>query len=304
MTYNKMKIGVGVFILLFLLNSVFIITYILIEKGVFNKRYNYYFKTFSAESFSVGMPIKVSGFKIGYIETIDLLDNGKVLMSFSVDEKNRKWVCDESVLVITKPLLGSPILVLYSAIGNPLMKENSTLEVYENNDINDLIHSLAPIMTKIENIVTSVDKITNYLAKDDSEVIKIVRNLEKFSAELAKNKSLLTTVTGDQNSTDALIKTINKLPNMIENFNKLSSDVNKEIMPSFADFIKQLGNIAEDIKLKLGKLDGVVNSVGSYDNEIDGLKEEIKTAVSKSNEIINKVDNLLGGEKNEKVILP
>lgn len=304
MTYNNIKFKVGFFVLFLLINLSGVAYYILLKKGAFDKRYNYSFITFSAHSFSVGMSVKVSGFAVGRVDEIKLLDNGNVKFTFSVDKENQKWISKESLLMIRKPLLGSPLIILYSAIGNPILKDGSTLDVIINNDINDLVVSLEPIVKKIGNIVNSVDKITTYLSKDNSELMKIIKNLEEFTSTLVKDKSLLTSLTGDKKATDSFVKTINKLPHLINNFNDLSSDLNKDVLPLVSELIKELNIIAKDIASKLKSLDGVVNSVSSSDKDIVTIKEQIKTGISKTNQIIEKVDNLFQIGKNEKVVLP
>ncbi|MGB6327801.1 MAG: hypothetical protein WBF48_02645 [Halarcobacter sp.] len=304
MTYKNIKFKVGLFVLLLLLILSGVVYYILIKKGTFDKRYNYTFTSFSAESFTVGMPVKVSGFAIGRLDTIKLLDNGNVKFIFSVDKQNQKWVCEESLLMVRKPLLGSPQIILYSAIGNPVLKAGSEINTIVSNDINDLVLSLEPIILKIANIVNSVDKITTYLSKDNSELMKIIINIEKFTASLVEDKSLLTSLTGDKKATDAFIKTIKKLPILINNFDELSTDLNKDIVPLVIELIKELNVIAKDVEQKLQSLDNLVHSVGSSDKDISTIKDQIKIGLSKTNQIIEKVDNLFQSEKNEKVVLP
>ncbi len=51
-------------------------------------------------------------------------------------------------------------------------------------------------------------------------------------------------------------------------------------------------------------MDNLVNSVSSSDKDINSLKEQIKTGMAKTNQIIEKVDNLFQSGKNEKVVLP
>lgn len=304
MSYDKLKVRVGIFVFILLLNFIAALIYILIEKGVFEKRYTYNFSSYSAEPFIVGMPVKVSGFKIGRLDSIVLQDNGAVNLSFSVDEQNRKWLCEGSILMVKKPLLGASYIILYSAIGNPLLKEGTVLQTIVNNDIDDLVVKLDPIVSKIGNIVDSVNKITSYLAKDDSELMKIIKNIEQFTNIIVQNKSLLTSLTGDKKATDSLIESIDKLPKIMNNLNSLSNGVNEEILPTLLEFIKELNLIAKDIQTKLKTLDGVVNSVGSYDKDLINIKEQVKTGILKSNQIIEKVDNLFLDEKNSKVILP
>lgn len=304
MNQNRLRLKVGLFIIFLLINAIGIIYYILLSKGTFEKRYDYFFTTHSAEALNVGMPVKVSGFTIGRVDVIELLDDGTVKLTFSVNEQNQKWVNKESLLMIRKPLLGSSYIILYSAIGNPVLKEGSTLEALISNDINDLVLKLEPIVLKMGNIVNSVDKITTYLAKDDSELMLTIKNIEKFTAVLVQNKSLLTSLTGDEKATNAFINTIKTLPSIVEKFNKISSNVDKSLVPKLSEFMNELIKITEDINTKLKTLDGIVNSVGASDKDLIQIKDQIKTGIAKSNEIIQKVDSLFIEEDNKKVVLP
>lgn len=311
MVNSRLKFKVGFFIFLLLVNIVGVITYIFIKKGTFDKRYSYNFLTYTAEPFNVGMPVKVSGFQVGRVDTIKLEDNGAVTVTFSVDKSNQKWVAKDSLLMVRKPLLGSAHIILYSAIGNPILKEGTAIDSMVSNDINDLVLKLEPIVMKMGKIVNSIDKITTYLARDDSEIVKIIKNVEQFSSTLAQNKSLLTSLTGDEESTQSFINSIKKLNSLISNFNKvgsnlnrLSSDVNKDVMPLLKEFINELNIIAKDIESKLKSLEPVVDSVSKSDKDIIEIKKQIKTSISKTNQLIEKVDNLFLDKKNEKVNLP
>jgi ABC-type transporter Mla subunit MlaD len=311
MANSRIKLKVGIFILLLLINIVGVVSYIFIKKGTFEKRYNYYLITYSAQSLTVGMPVKVSGFTVGRVDAIELKDNGAVKLTFSVDEENKKWVAKESLLMIRKPLIGSTYIILYSAIGNETLKEGTTLEHIVSNDINDLVLKLEPIVIKMGKIVNSIDKITTYISKDDSELMKIIKNIEQFSSTLAENKSLLTSLTGDEKSTDSFIKSINKMYSLINNFNKVGSNlnktsdnINKDVLPLLKEFMKELNIIAKDIETKLKSLDSVIDKVSSSDKDIVTIKKQIKTGISKTNKIIEKVDNLFLDERNKKVVLP
>jgi len=227
MQYNKMKLTVGLFVItLFFLLFAFIFL-LLKEKGTFEKRYNYHFRTDSAAYFSVGMPIKFSGFEIGVIDEISLKDDGSVLMTFSVNQSNRKWVSEGSVLMIIKPLLGSPHIELFTSIGTPPLDNDSVMTMLMSDNINDLIVRLQPAVKKAVNILNSIDKITTYLASEDSELKHILRNLNKFSAKLANDDSLLTSATGDKNATKNIIASINETAQILKDVKKITEDMSK-----------------------------------------------------------------------------
>jgi len=311
MQYNKMRLAVGVFVLT-LFVAIFTFLYLLLdEKGTFDKRYNYNFNTQSASSFNVGMPLKYSGFNIGVIDKISLKDDGTVHMLFSVDEHNRKWLTQDSILMLKKPLIGSPHIELYSAIDNPLLKENSTLTILLSDDINDMVSKLEPAVDRIISVIKNIDIITSYLSNKDSDILLTLKNIRKFSDNLTKSDSLLTTITGDENSTQSIISSLNQTKQIMQELHSISTDIAKitssldgKIVQPTSSTIKNLDDIMRDVKQKLKVLDGTVKAVGSYDNDLYTLKKQVSVGIQKSNQIIDKVDSLLQDDEKSEVTLP
>ncbi len=304
MPYNKMKLSVGIFMLIFSITVSSFIYLLLKEKGTFEKRYNYHFTTLSANSFHIGMPLKFSGFNIGMIDDISLKDDGTVFMTFSVNKENRKWVSKDSVLVIVKPLIGTPYIELHSVLGNPILKADSILKIEISDDINDMISKFEPAVNKLINIVNNIDIITTKFTKDDSDLMLSIKNLQLFTKKLAEDRSILTSVTGDKNSTKNLINSINITSKIVSDLHKITSSLDKEILKPSSNTIKDLDLIMKDIKNKLKKLDGTVDAVAGYDKDIVELKEQISVTIVKSNQIMDKVNTLLEDKSSDKVILP
>ncbi|WP_373036815.1 MlaD family protein [Sulfurimonas sp.] len=311
MQYSKMKLAVGIFVItLFITISTFL--YLLLEdKGTFNKRYNYHFTTESASFFSVGMPLKFSGFDIGVIDNISLNDDGTVYMTFSVDENNRRWITDGSVLMIIKPLIGSAHIEVYSAIDNEVLEADSELQMLQNDDINDMILKLEPAVDKIINIINSIDSITSDIARDDSNLKQTMQNIKEFTSKLSNSDSILSSITGDKESTKNIIASLNKtteimkeLHTISKNISKTTSSLDSNIMDPASSAIKELDVIMKDVKQKLDALDGTVKAVGTYDKDLIELKEQISVSVQKSNQIMDKVDALMQDEAKSEVTLP
>ncbi len=311
MQYNKMRFSVGVFVLTLFIFIFTFLYFVLEEKGTFNKRYNYHFHTNSASSFNIGMPLKFSGFNIGTLDDIKLLNDGSVYMTFSVDEKNRKWIAIGSVLILKKPLIGSPHIEIYSNLDSLVLKEGSTLEILMSDDINDMIEKLEPIVEKATNIITNIDILTASFADKDSDFMKTLKNLNKFTVNLANQKSLLTAITGDSASTKTIINSLNETIKIIKNIKLISDEItkitlslNSKIINPTSSSISEVEGIMKDIKSKLEVLNGTVKSVGSYDNDLIQLKEQISVGLQKSNQIMDKVDSIMQNDDNSEVMLP
>lgn len=311
MQYSKMKIAVGFFVIL-LLVTIFTFLYLILEnKGAFNKRYSYHFTTDSAAFFSIGMPLKFSGFNIGVIDNIALKDNGSVFMTFSVDEKNRRWITKGTVLMTIKPLIGSTQIEVYSVIDNEVLEENTELVMVQSNDINDMITKLEPAVEKILKIIDNIEAITSNIAKEDSTLNQTLKNIKDFSAKLSNNNSLLTSLTGNEDSTNSVIHSLNKISKIMDEFHTISKNISKTtssldetIMAPASSLIKELDGIMKDVKQKLDALDGTVKAVGSYDKDLIELKEQISVSLQKTNQIMDKVDAFLQDESKQEVSLP
>lgn len=310
MQYDKIKLIVGSFVTLMFIVLVAFFYFFIKEKGLFDAQYRYYFNVQSAEALSVGMPLKFSGFAMGRVDAISLKDDGSVEIVVLVNEENRKWIREDTLLTIKKPLIGAPYIGVDSKLYKPLLKPNSTLKITRSDDINDIVSKMEPVVDKLITIINNVDTITSYLSKDESELMNILRNFDAFGKTLAKD-ALLTTLSGDENTTKNMINIINELngnmkdvTTIIQEISKISSSLNEEIIEPSSHSIKSLDEVMKDIKGKLEVLNGTVNAVGSYDKDLAEVKEQVLIAIEKSNQIIEKVDVIMQDEKSSEVILP
>lgn len=311
MSYNKIKFAVGLFVLIFTIILLVFSFLLLKEKGVFEKKESYNFDVESARSFSVGMPLQLSGFDIGVIEKIKLKDNGKVNIIFSVSKKNQKWINKKTYLMIKKPLIGSPHIEVHSELGLAPLAKGAKIKMITSDDINDMIAKLEPVVTKLTNIIDSVETITHYLASKDSEFVHILKNFDTFSNRLLKDDALLTTITGDKEATKSVVDSLNATPkmmqkvgNIIDDLGKISASLEADIVKPSSQSIQELNKILQDVEMKLKTINATVKSVGSYDKDLLQLKDEVSVAIKKSNKIIDKVDGLLDDDTGNRVVLP
>lgn len=293
MQYNRMKLTVGIFVITLFIAITGFSYLILKEKGAFENRYSFYFNTQSASSFSVGMPLRFAGFRIGVIDTIALNDDGSVKVTFSVNEENRKWISEHSMLLLQRPLIGSPHIEVYSTPGNKALEDGSAIEIIVSDDINAMVSKLEPVVDKLINIIISIEKITNRLSADDSEVFEIISNLKKFTDTLIKDDALLTTVTGDKQATQSLIRSLESLANIMHTSDLFTAKVDQEIH-----------TILIDLKQKLETLNPLFQSIGGLDRDIIGLKDQVSVTVQKSNQLLDKVDAFMIDKTKEEVKLP
>jgi len=312
MQYTEMKRSVGVAILLLITLVIAFIGFIVKEKGYLEPSHSYHFIVDDASSLSRGTPLNYSGFTVALINDIKLLESGKAQMSFELSQRNQRWIRDNTVLTVKRPLIGSSYIVISPIDMNAsILQPNGFLKVDMSNDINDIIERLEPIVQKATHTIDNITKITDYLADDKSDLIQSIHNINQITYKLANNDSLLTSLTGDSNATQNFIISLNHLSKILTNLEKISQDfatisgsLDPKIITPSSHAIKDVGRIMKDIRGKLRLLHGTIKEVGRYKHELKNIRHEISSGIHKSNKIINKVDRILGGNSNQKVELP
>ena len=310
MSYNKMKISVGIFAILFLVIISAFLLFILNEKGLFERKYSFAFYADNASYFSLGTPIKYAGFKIGSIEKIELTYDGKVFAHFVVSKKYRKLVNIKSYLMLERPLIGSPVISLISDLHNSMLHPHAILQFTVQDDINDLVLKFEPIVKKLQTIITSINTITTGIADPNGSFFQSLANIEKITHTVAAHDSLINALTGDQESAKNIAAAIKTLKQSMEEIETITLDIekmlgvaNKNIIEPTKDITRNINEILIDVKRKLQSLDPLVNTLGSSDQDIELLKEQILLTVDKSNNLLAKVEAILQSN-NKKVRLP
>lgn len=311
MSYRHMKFAVGIFVIFFTLLFAGIVYIILDKKGAFEEKYAFHFYTESAGSFHIGMPVHYSGFEIGQISDIELTENGKVHAIFEIKKSNHKWICEDTMLMLDKPLIGSPTIDVMTSLGYPELAPESIVSIIVRDDINDMITNVEPIINELETIVTSINTITSKMADDKGDLALTVKNMRVFTERLATNEALLTTITGEEESAAILRLALNDAAEMSKQMRMMTAELNAIMQELHNDIItpstasmKQVDLILQDIQNKLSALDGTVKAIGSYDTTILDLKDEIRLGISKTNQMVEKIDALLQEKQRDEVELP
>ncbi len=306
MSYNKMKIAVGIFTFFTILFLSLAIFFILKYKGMFEKSYTYAFYAKNAESFDIGTPIKYSGFEIGSINKIDFTYDGEVFVHFTVKKKNTKWINRRAYLLLRKPLLGGSTISLIADANYPVITPNAILSYEVQDDIDSLIVQLKPVLENVKNVIANIDKLTQELADPNGSLMRTMDNVEKVSSNFADNDSLIDAVMGEKKSAKNITQSIESLKETMKEIQKITVGANKILKEVDDGIIKptqkipgNINDILEDIKKKLKNLDGLVNSIGKSDKDIVVLKEQILLGVDKANELIDSVNSLLEDDKRE-----
>ncbi|NCN43662.1 MAG: hypothetical protein CO158_07730 [Piscirickettsiaceae bacterium CG_4_9_14_3_um_filter_43_564] len=311
MSYFRLKLAVGLFMLTLGAVTLGLTGYLLFQKGVFAQKYHFHFTTPSAQSFKVGMPLLLSGFEVGYIDDIHLTETGQVNLRFYVNEMNRKWITENSRLMLKKPLIGSPYIEILSDRTSPLLEEGHEVEMTVSDDINDIIIKLEPTVNQLIAIVADLSLITHQISNPDGALFQTLNHLEVIIRDLKESPSFVSSLTGNPEDGQTLSDTLNRTQASIETLQQtilgvsgLVENLNETIVLPSKDIMVQVSTILTDVTLKLNTLESTVQAVGGTDQDILILKQQLLKSVEKVNQLIDKVDYMMQDENSNRLELP
>jgi len=206
----EFKVGLFITITSFLIMAS--IGYVAYKKGMFSKVYTYTLSSHTGENLTEGMPVAVWGFTIGRVSSLELNDQGTVLIRIKIPERHIRMIRADSKFVLDKPLIGSPRILVKTTNLNGLPLSPLTIpELTESNDINEIIKRAQPIIDKADRIMANIEGITANLADPKGDVNRILRDAEALVARFSKRDSLLEMVVGDPESVKSIHESLKKL---------------------------------------------------------------------------------------------
>ncbi len=304
MPYHRMKLAVGIFVIVLSLLFGGLVYVILKEKGIFEKKLAFNFYTTSAESLSIGMPIRYSGFEIGAIRNIELTEQGIVYVAFDVMKDHAKWIRRNTMLQLEKPLIGSATLNVLTTLGEPPLEPGSTLRMVVQDDINDIITKIEPVVSNLQNIVASINTITVKLADEEGDLFRTLANLQAYSDKMVKDDALLTTLTGDPESARRFADGVKSLEAAVGEIDVMTREFHQKVVTPSSDLLEALDAILRDIAKKLETIDGTIKAIGSYDVDLVELKGDVRTGIQRTNNLLNRVNSMLGEPQPKEAPLP
>ncbi len=210
---QRIEFKVGLFITITSLLIMASIGYVAYKKGVFSKVYTYTLSSKTGENLTEGMPVAVWGFMIGRVSSLELNDQGTVLIRIKIpgapypDDPGGQQV---------RPRQAAD---RYAADcrhddqpqrSSPLAADRSR-RLTESNDINEIIKRAQPIVDKADRIMANVAQITANLADPEGDVNRILRDAETLIARFSKKESLLEMAVGDPESIKSIHEALKKL---------------------------------------------------------------------------------------------
>ena len=154
-----------------------------LQKDFFTTKYNLRFTADRGTGFTKGMPVKLSGFRIGRVTAISLNEQAMVDVSLEIDTAYRAWIKSDSIVKLVKEgLVGDSIIdVSVSSSEMPQLKNGDSITYIKTKGLDELAEEIAE---KVKPVLIEVRDIIAYINNPDGDLKKTIRNAEQLTRKL------------------------------------------------------------------------------------------------------------------------
>lgn len=277
--FISLRKKVGLFFAITVILILTTIIFIGVERDLFTPKYSLYFTVDKGTGFFAGMPVKLSGFKIGKIDTISLDENARVKVSLLINKKYQKWIREDSRAALTKEgLIGESIIdITVGALSKSVLRDNATINYERTKGLDEIIEDIRPVLSEIKNII-------NYMNDPKGDIKQTIGNLKTLSSELHKTREnidvlLKNTDVNISNVASNVTNTVKNVDSLVDNVDKTVAGIDGKIAP----VIDKLNNA----------MDNAEKATSSLKDAMEKVSPKVPSLLSKGEDALNDTKDIV-----------
>lgn len=242
------------------------------ERGVFQKSEEVYFIAETATGLYTGMPVKISGFRIGRLKDMKLLEDAKVKVTLSIVKDEMRWLKEGSVAILTKEgLIGESIIEIIPGSG-PSLSQKREITFVRTKGMDEMANELR---VKVTEILDELKKTLEYINAPGGDLKRTLKNLEGLTSKLKGSADKMDTLLDD------LDKRVNTIGEGTEKTLKEAEKRIREIEPvlkSLRESMDSLKDASATLKESLRDSSGDISRIlRSVNRNLEDTEEILKS---------------------------
>lgn len=280
--FKNLEKKVGLFVLAAIIGVICVVLFIVIENDMFASTFTVRLTALKGTGYSQGMPIKLSGFRIGRVKSTTLNDSAAVDVVLQIDKKYRKWIRkDSEARLIKEGMIGDYIIEISGGTSPELIAENGVITLGKSKAFDEIAEEIAE---KVKPVLMDIRDIIAYVNSEDGDVKQTLRNLNTVTANLETTRQ----------HADTLIQTGTKTVDSTgKRFDILLTRVDSRVEQS-QQVIARLDNSLQTVEQKLPdmlvKLDKTLTNIESVSHDARGLSSQ---SIAKVPRLMTKAETLV-----------
>jgi ABC-type transporter Mla subunit MlaD len=299
-----MEFRVGLFLLVVIVALVSLVIYIGIKKDLFAERVTYYVISTTGENIERGIPVRLSGFKIGNVEKVYLDNVGYIKVELEILSRYQKWFRQDSKFILDQEgIIGNPYFKLIPGTDeSPLLQEGATLTLSKVAGLSELIQEAEPVIANLKEIVANIRDITDSFIDKEGHVQSILANAEKITDLILHNRGLLYYLTQDPRPVQKMDAILAKTDHAVLSIDRLLQNATTRvedlepiqdelvlILKEGQSFIKGLESLRQDIDPTLANIEAISGEVKNATTDLVRLRRQSEYTIRLGTELLQRL---------------
>jgi phospholipid/cholesterol/gamma-HCH transport system substrate-binding protein len=285
--FKRLEAIVGAFVIGALAAVIAAVMYVGTENDLFGEKYHIRFRSETGTGIQKGLPVKLSGFRIGRIQKISLDDQAKVIVRMKIDRKYSKWIrADSTATLRTEGLVGDSLIdISVGSPGSPALSNEDFLPFQEEEGLNDIAIELSD---SIKSVLLEVRQTVAYINDPQGDIKRMLANVRQLSADLEETR---------RNADVFLLSAtdnVGRIGPALDNLSAVIDNVGRRLNPL-------LDNVGVRLPALLDRVEGTVTNTekitGDLRKAAEAAAPRIPPLLSGAEELVGDADDLAKGLK-------
>jgi phospholipid/cholesterol/gamma-HCH transport system substrate-binding protein len=326
-TKDKTEFKVGLYLIAFMVIVVSSVVYIGIKKDLFAKKVNFFVTSNTGEKIERGIPVKLSGFKIGQVTELYLDNIDYVKIEIEVLEKYYKWFKQDSKVILEQEgIIGNTYLKLIpGSERSPVLEPGSVLRLNKIGGLNEILDKAQPVMDDLKNIVSNIKRLSEQFAEKDGSLQKTIRNLEEITSKMNSKDGLIYYLSQDKRPVERIYAILARTETILRETEGIFTDIDSlvknadsrvESLSSVRDeaaavlyegkeFIRELRSMGRELTPAVSDINAILREFREASENLKTLRMESEHTLHVGTQFIEKLnESWLMGEAEEKKPAP
>jgi phospholipid/cholesterol/gamma-HCH transport system substrate-binding protein len=298
----KQNIKLGAFVLIGLLLFFTAIAFMGKQGTLFNKTFTAVAVFKNVEGLKDGDAVWLSGVRIGIVKSVRIADEGKVVVTMSLREKQNEFIKkDATANVGSDGLVGNKIVVIRPGTASQIIHDEDTINSFSPTDTQELFNIAKDVGVNTRNITEDLKLITAKLNKGEGivgellhegelsmELRQLINSLKMASQNTNRATADLQNMMHEINTGDGLLTKLIRDTTYVDSFEKTLANVkevgeNSRVMSnSLKDIVRKMDNDNNAIGVLLADttfarklrntLDNAKSASGKLDENMEALQ--------------------------------
>ncbi|MDO9225780.1 MAG: mammalian cell entry protein [Pseudomonadota bacterium] len=264
----EFKIGLLLALTVLLIAAFF--AYALYARGAFQVSNKLILTAEDVEGVSIGMPISYSGFPIGKVSRLHLLDDGQIQIELAIPREDARWLRESSVFTLEKALVGGAKIKAHTTnLQDPPLADGAVRPLYTGDSTKDI----PVLIAKVKNILANVETMT----AAGAPINQTLDHVEVMTGRMAGENGLIGGLMGSPEDARKVVKALDRADTLLASLNGVSLKVDGVLSKVDRRLFDQHG-VMDQAQLAIVNVNAILGDARESLKKADAILANAQTA--------------------------